>query len=61
MILVFCCGKYSFLGRLKLMFFKILKLTATLLICNRVQASNFNNKAATWLHERIKVEMEKIK
>ena len=77
MFLVFCCGKSSFFGYLKLTFFKIsgsadfldqfhwhkLLVTATLLNCNQVQASNLNNKAATWLHAepRLKIEIEKIK
>ena len=75
--LAFCCSKSSFFGCLKLIFFKIsgsvdfldlfhwqnLLVTATLLSCNWVQASNLNNKAATWLHAepRLKIEIEKIK
>ena len=77
MFLVFCCGKSSFFGCLKLTFFKIsgsadvldifqwhnLLVTATLLSCNQMQTSDLNNKAARWLHAepRLKKEIEKIK
>ena len=76
MFLVFCCGKSSFFGCLKLIFFKIsgsadvldifqwhnLLVKATLLSCNQMQTSDLNNKAARWLHAepRLKIEIEKI-